>query len=149
METKSTISFVKSELTLMFPFSQKHHNIITLTHQHINTSTHQPNNTTTQQHNKLKKYVSNKICEDIDNYKLGLSHSMSTKKLKFSPEKVDLMIIQAICSTKLKITPKLKLKPNLILNLKALLDDIDKKLNTHLMRIKEWVTFQTDFLPLN
>ena len=28
---------------------------------------------------------------------LGLSHSLSRYKLKFSPDKVDTMIIQAIC----------------------------------------------------
>lgn len=47
---------------------------------------------------------------------LGLSHSLSRYKLKFSPDKVDTMIIQAI----------------------ALLDDLDKELNTYAMRAKEW-----------
>lgn len=47
---------------------------------------------------------------------LGLSHSLSRHKLKFSPDKVDTMIIQAI----------------------ALLDDLDKELNTYAMRVKEW-----------
>jgi len=47
---------------------------------------------------------------------LGLSHSISRHKLKFSPDKVDTMIIQAI----------------------ALLDDLDKELNTYAMRVKEW-----------
>lgn len=41
---------------------------------------------------------------------------MSRHKLKFSPDKVDTMIIQAI----------------------ALLDDLDKELNTYAMRVKEW-----------
>ena len=47
---------------------------------------------------------------------LGLSHSLSRHKLKFSPDKIDTMIIQAI----------------------ALLDDLDKELNTYAMRVKEW-----------
>ncbi|KAJ0701720.1 putative Nop domain-containing protein [Helianthus annuus] len=47
---------------------------------------------------------------------LGLSHSMSIYKLKFSPDKVDTMIIQAI----------------------RLLDDLDKELNTYAMRVREW-----------
>lgn len=47
---------------------------------------------------------------------LGLSHSLSRHKLKFSPDKVDTMIIQAI----------------------ALLDDLDKELNQYAMRVKEW-----------
>lgn len=47
---------------------------------------------------------------------LGLSHSLSRHKLKFSPDKVDTMIVQAI----------------------ALLDDLDKELNIYAMRVKEW-----------
>jgi nucleolar protein 58 len=47
---------------------------------------------------------------------LGLSHSLSRYKLKFSPDKVDTMIVQAI----------------------GLLDDLDKELNTYAMRLKEW-----------
>lgn len=47
---------------------------------------------------------------------LGLSHSLSRYKLKFSPDKVDTMIVQAI----------------------ALLDDLDKELNTYSMRVREW-----------
>ncbi|KAL0220639.1 hypothetical protein RCL1_000493 [Eukaryota sp. TZLM3-RCL] len=47
---------------------------------------------------------------------LGLSHSLSRFRLKFSAEKVDTMIIQAI----------------------ALLDDIDKELNIYVMRLREW-----------
>ncbi|MFS8018601.1 putative Nop domain, helix hairpin bin domain superfamily, Nop domain superfamily protein [Helianthus anomalus] len=46
----------------------------------------------------------------------GLSHSMSRYKLKFSPDKVDTMISQAI----------------------RLLDDLDKELNTYAMRVREW-----------
>jgi nucleolar protein 58 len=47
---------------------------------------------------------------------LGLSHSLSRYKLKFSPDKVDTMIVQAI----------------------SLLDDLDKELNTFAMRVREW-----------
>ena len=47
---------------------------------------------------------------------LGLSHSLARYKLKFSPDKIDTMIVQAI----------------------ALLDDLDKELNTYAMRVKEW-----------
>lgn len=47
---------------------------------------------------------------------LGLSHSLSRYKLKFSPDKVDTMIVQAI----------------------GLLDDLDKELNTYAMRVREW-----------
>jgi nucleolar protein 58 len=47
---------------------------------------------------------------------LGLAHSLSRYKLKFSPDKVDTMIIQAVC----------------------LLDDLDKELNNYVMRCREW-----------
>ncbi|KAG8670237.1 Nucleolar protein 58 [Fusarium poae] len=54
--------------------------------------------------------------ENFDRMALGLSHSMSRHKLKFSADKVDSMIIQAI----------------------KLLDDLDKELNVYAMRAKEW-----------
>jgi nucleolar protein 58 len=54
--------------------------------------------------------------QDLNTMSLGLSHSLSRHKLKFSPDKVDTMIVQAI----------------------ALLDDLDKELNTYAMRVKEW-----------
>lgn len=53
---------------------------------------------------------------DISTMSLGLSHSLSRHKLKFSADKVDTMIVQAI----------------------ALLDDLDKELNVYAMRVKEW-----------
>ena len=54
--------------------------------------------------------------QDISTMSLGLSHSLSRHKLRFSPDKVDTMIVQAI----------------------SLLDDLDKELNTYAMRVKEW-----------
>ncbi|CAG0897718.1 unnamed protein product [Darwinula stevensoni] len=53
---------------------------------------------------------------DITAMALGLAHSLSRYKLKFSPEKVDTMIVQAV----------------------SLLDDLDKELNNYIMRAKEW-----------
>ncbi|XP_034471856.1 nucleolar protein 58 [Drosophila innubila] len=47
---------------------------------------------------------------------LGLAHSLSRYKLKFSPDKIDTMIVQAQC----------------------LLDDLDKELNNYMMRAREW-----------
>jgi len=64
----------------------------------------------------LPSLISDLKPEDISTMSLGLSHSLSRHKLKFSPDKVDTMIIQAI----------------------ALLDDLDKELNTYAMRVKEW-----------
>lgn len=68
---------------------------------------------------------------DINAMSLGLSHSLSRYKLKFSPDKVDTMIVQAI----------------------ALLDDLDKELNTYAMRVREWYGWHfpelTKILPDN
>ncbi|KAJ7179538.1 Nop domain-containing protein [Mycena filopes] len=54
--------------------------------------------------------------KDLATMSLGLSHSLSRFKLKFSPDKVDTMVVQAI----------------------ALLDDLDKEVNIYSMRLKEW-----------
>ncbi|KAF1931124.1 Nop domain-containing protein [Didymella exigua CBS 183.55] len=53
---------------------------------------------------------------EMNSTRLGLAHSLSRHKLKFSPDKVDTMIIQSIAS----------------------LDVLDKQLNTYAMRVKEW-----------
>lgn len=53
---------------------------------------------------------------DIRAMQLGLSHSLSRYKLKFSADKVDTMVIQAV----------------------GLLDELDKEINTYAMRVKEW-----------
>ena len=54
--------------------------------------------------------------DNITTMTLGLSHSLSRHKLKFSPDKMDTMIIHAV----------------------GLLDSIDKDLNVMAMRTKEW-----------
>ncbi|KAK4685504.1 nucleolar protein 58, partial [Tremellales sp. Uapishka_1] len=54
--------------------------------------------------------------KDLATMSLGLGHSLSRFKLKFSTDKVDTMVIQAI----------------------ALLDDLDKEINIYSMRVKEW-----------
>lgn len=41
---------------------------------------------------------------DLTPMSLGLSHSLSRYKLKFSPEKVDTMIVQVSCCTAVKTT---------------------------------------------
>lgn len=52
----------------------------------------------------------------IKEMQLGLSHSLSRYKLKFTADKVDIMIVQAI----------------------GLLDDLDKEINIYAMRVREW-----------
>ena len=84
---------------------------------------------------------------------LGLSHSLSRYKLKFSPDKVDTMIVQAIgefiyrfhsCTpdylTSLSsLCLPLTLPPSFPPSLPpALLDDLDKELNNYAMRLREW-----------
>lgn len=54
--------------------------------------------------------------DNLQNMTLALAHGLSRFKLKFSSEKVDTMIIQAV----------------------SLLDDLDKELNNYMMRLKEW-----------
>ncbi|KAM0924219.1 hypothetical protein ACQ4PT_005033 [Festuca glaucescens] len=66
--------------------------------------------------NQLSELISGLGTQDLGPMSLGLSHSLSRYKLKFSPEKVDTMIIQAI----------------------GLLDDLDKELNMYAMRVREW-----------
>lgn len=61
------------------------------------------------------------LVEDLDESEikamsLGLAHTLSRFKLKFSPDKVDVMIMQAV----------------------GLLDDLDKELNNFAMRLREW-----------
>jgi nucleolar protein 56 len=55
----------------------------------------------------------------IDQAQLGLGHSYSRGKVKFNPARSDNMIIQSI----------------------ALLDQMDKDLNTFAMRVKEWYSW--------
>ena len=54
--------------------------------------------------------------KDMTAMSLGLAHSLSRYKLKFSPDKIDTMIVQAV----------------------SLLDDLDKELNNYIMRTREW-----------
>ena len=64
----------------------------------------------------LSSLIPELVPNDLHRMCLGLSHSLSRHKLKFSPDKIDTMIVQAI----------------------GLLDDLDKELNTYSMRVKEW-----------
>ncbi|OII76492.1 nucleolar protein 5 [Cryptosporidium andersoni] len=65
---------------------------------------------------QLADLVSGLSEKDMKTMALSLSHSLSRFKLKFSPEKIDTMIIQAV----------------------ALLDDLDRELNNYAMRLREW-----------
>ena len=54
--------------------------------------------------------------EQLNQTALGLAHTLNRYKLKFSPEKIDMMVVQAV----------------------ALLEDLDKEINKYAMRAKEW-----------
>lgn len=75
---------------------------------------------TTELYRNIRAHLTDLIpgleSENLKSLALGLSHSLSRHKLRFSPDKVDVMIVQAI----------------------SLLDDLDKELNTYAMRVKEW-----------
>lgn len=78
--------------------------------------------------------------KEIAAMRIGLAHSLSRYKLKFSPDKVDTMIVQAICESP---QSTFQLLSCLVVNwtlssLQALLDDLDKELNNYIMRCKEW-----------
>merc|ERR1712051_132229 len=65
---------------------------------------------------QLTNLMPNVDDQDLRVMSLGLGHSLSRYKLKFSPEKIDTMIVQAV----------------------SLLDDLDKELNNYIMRAREW-----------
>jgi len=54
---------------------------------------------------------------DMDTMRLALAHSLGRYKVKFNPEKIDTMIVQAV----------------------SLIDDLDKELNNYAMRCREWL----------
>ncbi|EPR61445.1 putative nucleolar protein 5 [Toxoplasma gondii GT1] len=68
----------------------------------------------------IKEQLSNLLdglsAKDRQQMAMSLAHSLNRFKLKFSPEKLDTMIIQAV----------------------ALIDDLDRELNNFAMRLKEW-----------
>ena len=66
--------------------------------------------------NQMENLIDAASGAEMRSMQIGLAHSLSRYKLKFSPDKVDTMIVQAI----------------------GLLDDLDKELNTYAMRLKEW-----------
>uniref|UniRef100_A0A8C7ZSA4 Nucleolar protein 58 n=1 Tax=Oryzias sinensis TaxID=183150 RepID=A0A8C7ZSA4_9TELE len=65
---------------------------------------------------QMESLISGLPPKEMSAMSLGLAHSLSRYKLKFSPDKVDTMIVQAI----------------------SLLDDLDKELNNYIMRCREW-----------
>ena len=81
---------------------------------------------------------------------LGLSHSLGRYKLKFSPDKVDTMIVQAICTSPVPIASPFACCNAVVhwgwflclfhvpISASALLDDLDKELNIYAMRVREW-----------
>ena len=96
---------------------------------------------------------------DREAMRLGLSHSLCRYKLKFSPDKVDTMIIQAIGNRPVPISNWIQTFDVdfdlewefwwcncgvcvcvcvCVCVITALLDELDKELNTYAMRVREW-----------
>lgn len=65
------------------------------------------------------RFLDNLKDTDLRRAQLGLAHSYSRAKVKFNVNKVDNMVIQAI----------------------ALLDTLDKDINTFIMRVREWYSW--------
>ena len=78
---------------------------------------------------------------DLRPMSLGLSHSLSRYKLKFSPDKVRAggrsTLVRRVC---IDYSPSLVLSQvdTMIVQAIGLLDDLDKELNTYAMRVREW-----------
>lgn len=68
---------------------------------------------------QTESLISGLTKKDITAMELGLAHSLSRYKLKFSPDKVDTMIVQAV----------------------NLLDELDTELNNYIMRCREWYSW--------
>jgi nucleolar protein 58 len=64
----------------------------------------------------LGDLLSNVSQEDFKNMSLGLAHGLGRFKIKFSADKIDTMIIQAV----------------------NLYQDLDKEINNYMMRLREW-----------
>ncbi|XVE96065.1 hypothetical protein REPUB_Repub02eG0189400 [Reevesia pubescens] len=73
---------------------------------------------------QLTELIYGLSAQDLAPMSLGLSHSLSRSKLKFSADRVDTMIVQAI----------------------DLFDDLNKELNTYAMRIRE-CSISSEILP--
>lgn len=68
---------------------------------------------------QLENLVEGLSRKELQAMSLGLAHSLSRYTLKFSADKVDIMVVQAV----------------------SLLDDIDKELNNYAMRLREWYSW--------
>lgn len=77
------------------------------------------NNATNELMRVIRSHLDSLLGEyktELDAMNLALSHSLGRYKVKFNPEKIDTMIVQAV----------------------SLLDDLDKELNNYAMRLREW-----------
>lgn len=76
-------------------------------------------------HNGGGENSCNVTAADLHKMQLGLSHSLGRYKLKFSADKVDTMVIQAV----------------------GLLDELDKEINTYAMRVKVCIYCRNKCFP--
>lgn len=64
----------------------------------------------------LQNFLGDLKEDDLRNMSLGLAHGLGRFKIKFSSDKIDIMIMQAV----------------------NLYEDLDKEINNYMMRLKEW-----------
>ncbi|KAL3079006.1 hypothetical protein niasHS_014788 [Heterodera schachtii] len=64
----------------------------------------------------VNSFLGEETAHEMNAMRLGVAHSIGRYKVKFNPEKIDTMIVQAV----------------------SLLDDLDKELNNYVMRCREW-----------
>lgn len=64
----------------------------------------------------MESLLGNTSPEEMKNMALGLAHGLGRFKIKFSSDKVDIMIMQAV----------------------NLYEDLDKEINNYMMRLREW-----------
>jgi len=99
---------------------------------------------------QINTLLSGLSAHDAKAMKLGLAHSLGRYKLKMSPDKVDTMIVQAIGAYPVVVLSHLRCSWSCVCQLAhccsfsivsiaaALLDELDKELNTYAMRVREW-----------
>ncbi|KAJ6384384.1 hypothetical protein OIU78_027656 [Salix suchowensis] len=87
---------------------------------------------------QLTELIAGLATQDLAPMSLGLSHSLSRYKLKFSPDKANMfMACVHVLLQLISFVPLSSLVDTMIIQAIGLLDDLDKELNTYAMRVRE------------
>ncbi|KAK4366470.1 hypothetical protein RND71_014350 [Anisodus tanguticus] len=99
---------------------------------------------------QLTELITGLASQDLAPMSLGLSHSLSRYKLKFSPDKAGILIAYTANFMLIPYVSRMMLHmyfeqsqlcgyvDTMIVQAIGLLDDLDKELNTYAMRVREW-----------